>query len=107
MRNIHEKAICLCKYAIESALFEGLGKKYDPLTMVTAAMNLAENALKHKFEIKIHPTMKVNKAEMMDCFKDMCVMLQGNNKFDLNALRRKYGKSKNHQIAKMKLILTD
>lgn len=107
VRIMQEKAICLCRYALETALFEGLGKKYEPLTMVSAAMNMAENVLKHKLELRTQPTMKVNRSEMLECFKDMCVMMQANNKFDLNALRRKYGKSKNHQVAKLKLTLSE
>lgn len=43
----------------------------------------------------------------MDCFKDMCIFLQGNNKFDLAAIKRKYGKSKYHQVSKIKLLMNE
>lgn len=43
----------------------------------------------------------------MDCFKDMCTFLQGNNKFDLAAIKRKYGKSKYHQVSKIKLLMNE
>ena len=76
-----EKAVSLCKYAIQTSLFEGLGKKYTPLTMVMAAINLSENILKVKLEMKLQPTMRVSKSEIAECFKDMCIVLQGNNKF--------------------------
>jgi len=102
-----EKAVSFCKYAIETALFEGLGKKYTPLTMVMAALSLSENVLKTKMETKLQPTLKVGKNEMAECFKDMCIVLQNNNKFELTALRRKYGKNRNHQVAKMKINLND
>lgn len=36
-----EKALSLCKYAIETALFEGLGKKYPPLTLTMTALSLS------------------------------------------------------------------
>lgn len=102
-----DKAMSLCKYAIECALFEGLGKKYSPLTMVMAALSLSENVLKLKLETKLQPTMKVSKTEIAECFKDICMMLQGNNRFELTAVRRKYGKSRNHQVAKLKINLND
>ena len=102
-----EKAVSLCKYAIETALFEGLGKKYTPLAMVMAALTLSENVIKTKMETKLQPTLKVGKSEMAECLKDMCIVLQTNNKFELTALRRKYGKNRNHQVAKIKINLND
>ena len=102
-----EKAVSLCKYAIQTSLFEGLGKKYTPFTMVMGAISLSENILKVKLEMKLQPTMRVSKSEITECFKDMCIMLQGNNKFELTALKRKYGKSRNHQVAKLKINLND
>lgn len=49
--------------------------------------------------------VKVGKTELAECFKDMCILLQGNNKFDLTALRRKYAKSRHHQVSKLKITL--
>jgi hypothetical protein len=49
--------------------------------MVMAAINLSENILKVKLEMKLQPTMRVSKSEIAECFKDMCIVLQGNNKF--------------------------
>lgn len=107
MKTMNDKAISLCKYAIETALFEGLGKKYTPLTMVMAAMSLAENSLKCKMETKLQPTAKVGRAEIAECFKDMCLFMQGSNKFDLTAIKRKYGKNRNHQVSKIKITMNE
>lgn len=101
------KATALCKYAIETALFEGLGKKYAPLTMALAAMALAETALKCKLETKLLSSTKVSKAELAECFKDMCLFMQNSNKFDLTAIRRKYGKNRNYQVSKIKFTMTE
>lgn len=103
-----EKAVSLCKYAIESALFEGLGKKYTPLVLVMGSLHLAESVLRHRLETRLQPSSaKVGKGELADCFKDLCLVLQGSNKFDLTALRRKYGKSRHHQVAKIKMTVAE
>jgi hypothetical protein len=57
--------------------------------------------------MKLQPTMRVSKSELAECFKDMCLVLQGNNKFELAALKRKYSKSRNHQVAKLKISLNE
>lgn len=100
-----DKALCLCKYALELAIFEGLAKKYSPQTMVMAALNLVDNVLKCKVEPKLQPINKINKIEVMECFKEICLFMQNNNKYDLTALRRKYAKSRNHQVSKIKLTI--
>ena len=102
-----DKALCLCKYAIELAIFEGLAKKYSPQTMVMAALALVDNVLKIRVEPKLQPSVKISKTEMMECFKEMCFLMQGNNKYDLTALRRKYAKSRNHQVSKIRLTIAE
>ena len=106
-KAMSDKAISMCKYAIETALFEGLGKKYTPLTLAMAAVSLAENLLKCKMEMRLQPSAKVGRTELAECFKDMCVLMQGSNKFDLGAIRRKYAKSRNHQVSKIKISLNE
>lgn len=104
--TVNEKAMSLCKYAIETALFEGLARKHTPMTMVLAAMALCDNVLKCKIEPKMTPTTtKPNKSEVVECFKDMCIFMQNSNKYDLAAIKRKYGKSKYHQVSKIKLSM--
>lgn len=102
-----QKALSLCKYAIETALFEGLAKKHAPLTLVAAAMALSENALKFKWESRLAPSERVGKQELAECMKELCVAMQAGNKFELSALKRKYAKSKHHQVAKMRIGLLD
>ena len=70
-----------------------------------AAMALSENMLKYKWDLRLQPACRVGKPEIADCFKDMCVVLQANNKFELTALRRKFAKSKHYQVAKLKIGL--
>lgn len=46
--TVNEKAMSLCKFALETSIFEGLAKKHTPMTMVMAAMALCDNVLKCK-----------------------------------------------------------
>lgn len=59
--NCSEKGISLCKYLLESSLLEGLARKYEPHTLVTAALTVSDSALKTKTEPKLQPTQKVHK----------------------------------------------
>lgn len=88
---------------LESALFEGISKKYCPSVLVATTLNLCENVLKCKIEPKLQPSQKANRQEIAECFKDLCIVLQGTNKYDLSALKRKYSRSRFHNIAKIKL----
>lgn len=103
-----EKAMSLCKYVIENSIFEGLTKKYTPTALVMAALHLCDNVLKCKIEPKLQPTnSRLGMKEVMECFKDMCISLQNGNKFELSALKRKYAKSKYHQVSKIKLSINE
>lgn len=82
-----------------------MAKKYNPQTMVMAALTLVENVLKIKVEPKLQPMAKTSKTDTTECFKEMCLFMQNNNKYDLTALRRKYAKSRNHQVSKIKLTI--
>ena len=45
--------------------------------------------------------------EIAECFKDMCLFMQNSNKYDLTAIRRKYGKNRNYQVSKIKFTMTE
>lgn len=61
-KTMMEKSVSFCKYAIETALFEGLAKKHEPMTLVMAAMALSENMLKFKWESRLLPATRVSKS---------------------------------------------
>ena len=56
--EMSEKSVSFCKYLLELALFEGVAKFYDPLTLVTAAISLSDSVFKSKTELKLQPTKK-------------------------------------------------
>ena len=103
--TLSEKPLSFCKYVLETALFEGISKKYSPSVLVAAALSLCENVLKCKIEPKLQPSQKSNRQDIAECFKDLCIVLQGTNKFDLSALKRKYTRSRFHNVAKIKLTI--
>lgn len=104
--NMTEKAMSLCKFVIENSIFEGVTRKHSPTALVMAALHLCDNVLKCKIEPKLQPSnCKLTLKEVMECFKDMCIALQNGNKFDLSALKRKYAKSKYHQVSKLKITI--
>lgn len=72
-----------------------------------AGLAFSENVLKCKIDLKLQSTMKVSKLEIAECLKDICIHLQNSNKYDLTALKRKYGKSKNHQVSKIRLSVNE
>lgn len=88
--NVSDKMLALCKYLLELSLFEGVARKYAPYTLVTAALSISESVLKIKAELKLQANEKAPREEISACFKDICCLLQGGNKYDLTAIRRKY-----------------
>ena len=105
--SLPDKTVNMCKYLIELALFEGTARKYAPYTLVMGALSVAESAFKIKANIKLEPSIKVPRDDMLSCFKDLCVLLQSPNKYDLSALKRKFGKSRYQQVSKLKLSLSE
>jgi hypothetical protein len=51
----------MCKYLIELALFEGLGKNYCMKTLVLSALMLSDSILKVKSDSKVLDNDKVDK----------------------------------------------
>jgi hypothetical protein len=105
---MNQKAMSLCKYAIETALIESLSTKHTTSAIVMSALHLCDNILKCKIEPKLQPSVsKLNSKQVMDCFKDMFEVLHNGNKFDLSALKRKYGRSRYCHVSKLKFIINE
>ena len=102
---LSEKNLSFCKYVIETALFEGITKRYSPSVIVASAISLCEKVLKCKLETKLQMSQKPNHYDVMDCFKELCLALQGTNKYDLSALKRKFARSRYHNVSKLRLTL--
>lgn len=103
--EMSEKSVSFCKYLLELALFEGVAKFYDPLTMVNAAISLSDSVFKNKTKLKLQPSQKVVTQQVKGCFKEMAALLEGGNKYELKAVRRKYARNKYHCVAKFTLNL--
>lgn len=104
---LSEKNLSFCKYVIETALFEGITKRYSPSVIVSSTISLCEKVLKCKIEPKLQMTQKPNHYDVIDCFKELCLALQSSNKYDLSAVKRKYGRSKFHNVSKIRLTLSE
>jgi hypothetical protein len=82
----------MCKYLLEIAIFEEMGKKYCMKTLVLTALMLADSILKTKSDSRALDNERVEKETLMTCFKDMCAAMQNTTRphAKFRAIRKKY-----------------
>ena len=104
--NLPDKAVSLSKYLLELALLNGTTRMYSPYTIVMSALALCESVLKMKFNLTLESSKRVPAEDLKACHKELCVLLASKScKYDLQAVRKKYGKSRYMQVSKLKLGL--
>lgn len=99
------RTLCLCKYLIELALFEGLAKTYCMKTLVLSSLMLADSILKTKSDSRALDNDKVEKETLMACFKDMCLAMQNATRSNAKhrAIRKKYSHERYMEVAKFRI----
>lgn len=72
--------------------------------LVLTVLEMCERLLKLKTEAKKYKEwFKVEQEEVNQCFKKLCKLLNGSSWEELNAIKRKYSKSKFHSVGRVKL----
>lgn len=104
--SMPEKHLSFCKYVLESAAFEGVARNFDPYTLVMASISLSDSVFKAKTELKLQCSTKVPSDKLVNCFKELVSMLQTGNRYELKAVRRKYARSKNHNVSKLQISIS-
>lgn len=95
----------MCKYLLELALFDGLGRNYCMKTLVLTALMLSDSILKTKSDSRSLDGERVEKETLMACFKDMCTAMQNATRPHAKhrAIRKKYSQERYMEVAKFRI----
>lgn len=74
-------------------------------TLVLGAIMLSDSVFKLKSESRMLEGEKLDKEVMMQCFKELCVVLQNASKplAKLKAIRKKYMEEKRMGVSKLRI----
>ena len=100
----HPRTNALAKYLLELAQQQGhILLRYGNRTAVAAAVRLAEAVCASGKNSGLEEG--VNVAELQTCHKELCLLLQMENKYKLTALKRKFAKESYLGVGKLRLEL--
>lgn len=100
-----QRTLCMCKYLMELALFEGIGKEFCMKTLVLSGLMLSDSVLKVKTDTRVLDNDRVEKDTLMRCFKEMCMALQNISKpnLKLKAIKKKYNDDKYMGVSRFRI----
>ncbi|CAD8047234.1 unnamed protein product [Paramecium primaurelia] len=104
--KLEQKNFMLCRYLIELSLLEYPMIQYSNNVLASAAIYLV-----HKIR-RIHPSWSqdqmvsitgLNEIEIRTCAKEMCNLLQGQDKKQFNSIRKKFSLPKYLEVSKIRI----
>ncbi|CAD8044253.1 unnamed protein product [Paramecium primaurelia] len=104
--KLEQKNFMLCRYLIELSLLEYPMIQYSNNVLASAAIYLV-----HKIR-RIHPSWSqdqmvsitgLNEIDIRTCAKEMCNLLQGQDKKQFNSLRKKFSLPKYLEVSKIRI----
>jgi hypothetical protein len=99
----NSRSINLARYVVELSYLTGsIPRKYDTGTMVLAAVKLGDAVCSRQTNIGQF-ACEFGSADFYGCYKEMCLLLQVENKYRLTAIKRKYQSEKYNSVGKISI----
>ena len=95
----------LTRYLIELPLIEYRMLKYSPSNQASSALYLANKIMQkeHSWSEELKARTGYSESDLRPCAKDLCILLQGIEKCQLQAVRKKFSLPKFNEVAKIRI----
>jgi cyclin B len=100
--NVQENYFMFARYLIELFLIEYKMLKYKPSLIASSVLFITFKVTKSQESQNVCKISNYSDAEMKDCARDICLILNNSEKNSLQAVRKKFSTIKFMEVAKLK-----